>query len=201
MRPEPARFGAHRDPAAEPALHIVAEEVVRKRRLRARRGLESLRERPRDLELQGAEVVLELRERRRAEDRGRDTRARGRPVEGDLRGRPANLPCDREQLADDLQFLSVALEKRAPPVVASRPEPTGPFLPGLYLPVSNPLASGLQMQTPIPSSSAAGTCSRSIERSTSEYSSWSAATRSLPRSSAIVWARARYHAGTSESPK
>jgi hypothetical protein len=37
-------------------------------------------------------------------------------------------------------------------------------------------------------------------RSTSEYSSWSAAIRSQPRHSASVCARARYQAGTSERP-
>jgi hypothetical protein len=57
--------------------------------------------------------------------------------------------------------------------VGSRPSPFALSPWRWYLPVSRPEASGLQAVTLAPSASAAGTCSRSMLRSTSEYSSCS----------------------------
>ena len=64
--------------------------------------------------------------------------------------------------------------------MVSRPSPLPPVASRLYLPVRRPPARGLQGQMPMPSSCAAGMCSRSILRSESEYSSCSVAQRSSP---------------------
>src|SRR4029077_988160 len=92
--------------------------------------------------------------------------------------------------------------KGLPPGVVSRPcpSPLCPLVSRLYFPLKNPPASGLHGQTASPSSCAAGTCSRSIVRSTSEYSSCSAISGSEAWHCASVCARVKYHAGVSENP-
>ena len=147
------------------------------------------------------EVVLKLRDLGSAENRGRHSGLRRDPVQRDLRGGLAEFLAPRRSACPTIfQLRSVNLLKMGFPLM-SRPSPVPPSLPlRLYLPLRNPPASGLQGQMPMPSYCVTGTCSRSMLRSMSEYSSCRVAMRSLPSFSASVCARATYHAGVSEKP-
>ena len=63
-------------------------------------GLDALHDRRREAvqHAQRVEVLLELRERRGAEDDGRDVRVLERPRDGELRRRAAELRRDRREL-------------------------------------------------------------------------------------------------------
>ena len=79
-------------------------------------------------------------------------------------------------------------------------EPSGGGLPGWYLPVSTPWASGENTTWPMPSRSHSGSTSGSITRHSSEYWGWFETMRSKPMSSAICRASAISWAVHSETP-
>ena len=78
--------------------------------------------------------------------------------------------------------------------------PTAPARPRRYLPVSRPEASGKNGTKPMPSSSQAGSTSRSASRTSRLYSFWTAVNGVRPCSSATAAASRSWSASKLEAP-
>ena len=150
-------------------------------------------------DLECRKIITQLRSFASTDQYRRDPGTSHEPGQRHLRQCRFHFRCDATNLAKNLPIFSLNL--LSPNGFAPLKRPVFDVSSFLYLPVRKPPAQGLYGMIPIPPSSAAGTCSRSIVRATSEYSSCIAMGLGPRRSFAMVAAFVANQAGISERAK